>query len=123
MDKTNKGILSLIAKTLLLLLFLSYTVSINMFYHSHSINGTRITHSHFYKFWIEKGIRENHSHSPTEFILIRYVCETTMTDSLFEFIFVPYPIYNFCGLIISTYLESFSGYVKSSELSRAPPVC
>lgn len=117
-----KGI-SLLPRLLLLLLFISYSASIMMFYHTHEVKGTLITHSHPYKMPANKGKGENHSHSTSQYLLLQHLCQAAMTDSLLKFVSVPDIVYSFCSEIIPPYSNSFSSIVNLTESLRGPPVC
>jgi len=118
----KKNIL-LIGKSLLLLLFISYFISISMFYHTHVVHGGMITHSHPFKHSEKKGPVNNHSHSTAEYILIQHFCETSITDSIFNIPIIPDQLNEFCILIITPYTHLFSANIISKESPRAPPVC
>lgn len=112
---------SLPARLLLLVLFISYSASIMMFYHTHELHGVLITHSHPFKLPAKKGTGENHSHSPSQYYLLQHLCETSITDSILKFTVVPDLLYAFCSVIITPHSDPFSIDVKSTESMRAPP--
>lgn len=122
MKRLFKGI-SLLARLLLLLLFISYSASIMLFYHTHEVHGTLITHSHPYKMPVGKGTGENHSHSTSQYLLLQHLCQAAMTDSLIKFVSVPDIEYSFFSEIIPPYSSSFSSVINLTESLRGPPVC
>lgn len=62
----------------LISLFLSYQVALTLFTHSHTINGTRIAHSHFYAGKTTDGTPV-HQHSANEITIIAFVSSFTTT--------------------------------------------
>jgi len=115
--------ISLFSRSLLLMLFISYSGSIMMFYHTHEVQGVRISHSHPFKHPLKNSSGENHSHSTAQYILLHHLCETSLTDSVLKNPVVPDLDHTFSSFILSPYTEPFSLYSKSAELLRAPPVC
>ena len=81
--------ISLLSRSMLLVLFISYSASIMMFYHTHVVQGFLITHSHPFKIPAKKGAVENHSHSSSQYILLQHLSETPITDSILESTVVP----------------------------------
>ena len=122
MRSLNK-IISHHSRLLLLLLFISYSGSVMMFYHTHLVKGTLITHSHPYKVPEKNGPVESHSHSSSQYLLLQHLCNTSMTDSLIEFVVVPDMIFDFFNVIESPYSDPFSANVTLTESLRGPPVC
>lgn len=101
----------------LLLLFLGYIGSITLFYHTHYVNGYRITHSHPYKDAPDSG---KHSHSSVDFSLIYSLSLVIMTVVALGFI--P-PAYFFLIGIINL-SPKFSTLRTSFVVSlRGPPSC
>ena len=94
-----------------------------MFYHTHVVNGTLVTHSHPYSNPDKKGPVENHSHSNSEYIFLQHICETLITDSIFKIPFVPDRLDSFCIDILSPYAYFVSSNVTIRKSPRAPPVC
>lgn len=115
--------ISLLSRSMLLVLFISYSASIMMFYHTHVVQGFLITHSHPFKLPAKKGVVENHSHSSSQYILLQHLSETPITDSIIEFAAVPDLVYAFCSVIISPHPDPFYLNVTSTESLRGPPVC
>ena len=118
----NKSI-SLLSRTLMLVLFIGYSGSIMMFYHTHMVNGGMITHSHPFKLPVKNGVVENHSHSSSQYILLQHFCETSLTDSIFEFEVVPDQIYIFYSLSVALNSDPYTLNDTSTESLRAPPLC
>lgn len=67
----------------LLLLFLVYAGSVSLFYHSHEINGIRVTHSHPFNDSAGK-----HSHSVESLLLIQLLSQITVTASILFLILI-----------------------------------
>ncbi|MCQ2298392.1 MAG: hypothetical protein MJZ51_07240 [Bacteroidales bacterium] len=63
-----------IAGILLAALYLSYFAGTHLFYHSHIVQHTTVTHSHPYS--------KHHSHSLTQLQLIDELCSYSLTDDL-----------------------------------------
>ena len=122
MNRLDKKI-SLLVRSLLLVLFISYSGSIMLFYHTHLVQGFLITHSHPYKLPAKKGAVENHSHAPSQYVLLQHLCETSMTDSIFEFAVVPDLVHTICIVIISPQPDPYFINVILTESLRGPPVC
>ena len=115
--------ISLLSRSLLLVLFISYSGSVMFFYHTHLVHGFLITHSHPFKLPAKKGAAENHSHTNSQYILLQHLSETPITDSLFACTFVPDVLYAFCSVIMSPHPDQFYLIITSTESLRGPPVC
>jgi len=122
MKQLEKNIL-FIEKSLLLLLFTGYSVSTIMFYHTHLVNGIMVTHSHPYKLPDKKGPVKNHSHSNSEYIFLQHLCETLITDSIFNPPFIPDRPDAFCVDTILSYNFFLSSTYTTRKFPRSPPVC
>jgi hypothetical protein len=120
MSKINKTISSF-AGPLLLLLFIIYSGSITMFYHTHELHGALLTHSHPYKLPLGKGTGTDHSHSASQFFLLLYLCQTPMADSVVDFVNIPDLIYVLEDIVVTPFSEPFSENVITVESLRAPP--
>lgn len=101
----------------LLLLFLGYIGSITLFYHTHYVNGYRITHSHPYKDAPDSG---RHSHSSADFSHIDSLSSVVM--AVIALGFVP-PVYFFLIGIINLSNESFTLRNSFVVSLRGPPTC
>ena len=99
----------------LLLLFLGSMGSITLFYHTHYVNGYRITHSHPYKDAPDSG---KHSHSSADFSLIDSLSSGVIM--VIALGFVP-PVYFFLIGIIN--LSNESSTLRNSFVVslRGPP--
>ena len=64
----------------LLVLLVGYLAAATLFYHTHSIDGVRITHSHPYSQAPDTG---NHTHTPAEFSLIAHLSLILMLAAVF----------------------------------------
>jgi len=115
--------ISILSRLLLLVLFISYSASIMMFYHTHVVQGSLITHSHPYKLPAKKGTTENHSHSSSQYILLQHLTETPITDSILESAIVADLVYAFSIVIISPQPDLLFLNVTFTESLRGPPVC
>ncbi|MBN1144056.1 MAG: hypothetical protein JXA72_06525 [Bacteroidales bacterium] len=70
-------------KVLLLLVFIGYYSSLNLFYHAHIINGQVVYHSHPYKSNVSKQSNiplPKHQHSQSEFYLIQQLDKSIWDD-------------------------------------------
>ena len=109
-------------KLMSLLLFMSYYISITMFYHSHNVNGQIITHSHLYNHdKTNKNPYESHSHTSSQYNVIQHLNEANWDNSSASFQ-LPSPIIiniDFC-------FEYSTPLVNSNDYSfpqlRAPPI-
>jgi hypothetical protein len=117
----NKYI-SLIERSMLLMIFMIYSVGIMMFYHTHEVQDLLVTHSHPFKRAEGNSPVENHSHTTSQYFLFQHLCQTSMTESLFNFIDSPLPVYLLFCVIISSYSKSFYSNAVSTASSREPPL-
>ncbi len=114
-----KKSISPVLRSLTLILFLVYSASVMLFYHTHEVRGVLITHSHPYKNPWESGPEKNHSHSDEQYILLQALFQTSFTDSVIPDI--PDQVYAICSEIKTTYTESFAFTLTPAESPRAPP--
>lgn len=114
-----KKSISPVVRSLTLILFLSYSASVMLFYHTHEVRGVLITHSHPYKNPWNSGPENNHSHSDQQYILLQALFQTSFTDSVIPEI--PDGVYANCSDIQRSYTESFTFTITPAESPRAPP--
>ncbi|MCU0460263.1 MAG: hypothetical protein MUE37_14375 [Bacteroidales bacterium] len=114
----NKSI-SPYARSLMLILFLCYSASIMLFYHTHEVRGILITHSHPFKQPWKSGSENNHSHSDQQYILLHALFQTSFTDSVIPDI--PDQVYALCSDIITRFTESVAFTITPAETLRGPP--
>jgi hypothetical protein len=114
----NKSI-SPYARSLMLILFLCYSASIMLFYHTHEVRGRLITHSHPYKNPWKPGSEKNHSHSDQQYILLQALFQASFTDPVIPDI--PAEVFAVCTELISRFSESVAFTLRPAESLRAPP--
>ncbi|NLE36158.1 MAG: hypothetical protein GX622_13740 [Bacteroidales bacterium] len=117
--KWLKNSISPVVRALTLTLFLGYSASVMLFYHTHEVRGVLITHSHPYKNPWKSGSEKNHSHSDQQYILLHALFQTSFTDSVIPDI--PDGVYANSSDIQTSYTESFSFTITPAESPRAPP--
>lgn len=117
--KWFKNSISPVVRSLTLILFLGYSASIMLFYHTHEVRGVLITHSHPYKNPWKSGSEKNHSHSDQQYILLQTLLQATFTDSVIPEI--PDQVYALCSDIITRFTESVAFTITPAESLRAPP--
>lgn len=122
MKKSVKNI-SFIFRILLLVIFIGYSSSITMFYHTHVINGYKITHSHPFKSSQGKDKPVNkHSHTTSEYLTIHQLNIISSTDSFYS-PQLPVPVAHPTELQVRFYSVFIHSYSASSAQLRAPPTC
>ena len=114
-----KKSISPVVRSLTLILFLSYSASVMLFYHTHEVRGVLITHSHPYKNPWKGGPEKDHSHSDQQYMLLQALFQTSFTDSVIPEI--PDGVYANCSDIQISYTESFTFTITTAESPRAPP--
>lgn len=120
MYKSKKHI---VIRLFLLALFLGYFADTTFFTHIHSVNGTTVVHSHFFKGAFQKNasskIPAGHTHTSTAFALIAHCAAWTAT--LDKPVFLPAPFRTSAPNVIK---EETSGQIEqifNRFYLRAPP--
>lgn len=102
----------------LLVLFIGYVSSLTLFYHTHTVNGKQITHSHPYSEIPDTG---NHTHTSAGFTTIANLSVLLMLAVSLGFIFKVF------ATLISKKASSANNIEYERTLSvlslRGPPVC
>lgn len=85
-----------LCKVLLLLVFIGYYSSLNLFYHAHLINGQVVYHSHPYKKYSQPKTGEKkspaHQHNKDEFYFIQQLDKSVWDDLVVKPILPEIPI-------------------------------
>jgi hypothetical protein len=121
--KRLRKTISLFFRFLLLLIFIGYGSSITMFYHTHVVNGYKITHSHPFRSTQGKDKPVNkHSHSTSEYLTIQQLNIISSTNSFYS-PELPVPVAHQVERAVRFYSAVLLSNCSSSAQLRAPPCC
>jgi hypothetical protein len=99
----------------LLLLFLAYFGSTNLFYHSHIINGSLVTHSHPYS-----GEANQHTHSTESLFVIHLLGHFSFLSGIM--IFIGTLLCSFIARIgLSDVIKKIRQELLTYGINKAPP--
>lgn len=116
--KNVKHIIKKLLASFLLVIFVGAVGSITLFYHTHSVGETHITHSHPYS---DAPDTEKHTHTTAEFELISALSTLLMLAASFG-CFIIFVAKRISKIIL--FADNFTfGAIPLILSLRAPPVC